>query len=110
MARIIFDGVAVYASSQGEIPTAARQRLGVPRVSLTEVTRVVEEIHCERASRAVAAQYLGNDSAGGPRLEPVYLFRVGPRWVAVPRDSWIGEWAPVVHFDSTFKKLGVQSL
>ena len=110
MARIMFDGVAIYASSPGEIPTAARQRLGVPLVSLADVARVVEEADCERASRAVAAQYLGNDAAGRPRLEPVSLFRVGPRWVAVPRDSWLGEWAPVVHFDSTFRKLGVQSL
>ena len=110
MERILFDAVATMTSSRGEIPTDVRKRVGVPAVERAEVTRVTDEVQCERASRAMAAQFFDPDAAGGPHLEPVHLFRTGPRWVVVPRDSWAGEWAPAVHFDSTFRKLGVHSL
>jgi hypothetical protein len=80
----------------------------MPYVPPAEVARVTDERLCERAARALAAQFFRRGPRGAPHLEPVALFRAGPRHIAVPRDARMGEWGYAVHLDSaTFRTLAV---
>jgi hypothetical protein len=77
-------------------PSAAELREGLqrmPKLTPGEVTLVMDEAMCERAARAVAAQYLKVSGGDAARLEPVILLSAGPRWIAVPRDTHAGEFA-----------------
>jgi hypothetical protein len=89
---------------------AVREKVHLPYVDPASIVRETDERVCERAIRAVAAQVWRPDGGGRPRLEPVVVFRAGPRLVVAPHFVE-GEMSYAVILDAaTYRKLIVTML
>jgi hypothetical protein len=88
------------ATSTDSLYAAGRRSLGLPLLPASEVYMVGDEALCERASRAVDTLFFRV-----PEGRPVYLARVGPRYVVQPGlDLRFGEFSYLVHLDASFTR------
>ena len=92
--------IVAKVTDTGAVAAADRQWLTLPLVSASDVQLESDSAKC---AQALAARQASNPSASGP----VFLFRVGTtRYVLFAREEDVGEWRPVIVYDTTFTPRG----